>query len=191
MMIVQNSPLVSTYFLSIFTFDGITYPVTLADIGFDGSGGYVIASLLDCLLTTLNSKVVVGAYYNQAYPVFDFKCSLFTSWRALSNTTSTSVQISKMEMASAWLRASCPPLSLFFKRTYATTSYVPLHEVETITVTLTDTNPQAGLVGRIFNIPSGTLTMSQTVPNPVTLNSAFLTSVASSTLSSSTLSLSK
>ena len=186
MMIASNPVLVSTDFSSTFTFDGIPYPVTLADIGFDGSGGYVLASILDCLLTTLNSKVVVGAYYNQAYPVFDFKCSLFTSWRALSNTTSTSAQISKTEMASAWLRTSCPPLSLFFKRTYATTSYVPLHEVETITVTLTDTKPQAGLVGRIFNIPSGTLTMSQTAPNPVMFNSAFLTSVSSSTLSSST-----
>ena len=67
---------------------------------------------------------------------------------------------------------------------------MPTHKVETITVTLTDSNPQAVLVGCILNIPLETLTMSQmlTCPNPTMDNAEFLITctVASSSLSSST-----
>ena len=80
-------------------------------------------------------------------------------------------------MASLWLRSSCPSLLLFFNRTYPTTSYVTNHEVETITVTLTDNNKVKGLVGRIFNISTGTLTLTHTVANPTTQYSTFLTNI--------------
>ena len=176
-----NVSLQSTDFSSTFTFDNIPYPVTLANIGYNGSGGVVLASYLDCFLTTLNSKVVkTGGAYNQCYPVFDFNCSLFTSWQALGNVSSTSSGISKADMASAWLRASGPPLSLFFKRTYVTTSYVTNHEIQTITVTLSDNNKSRGLLGRIFNLPTGTLTITQTSPNPTTNNAGFLAAVNAS-----------
>ena len=167
----------ATDFSCTFTFDAIPYPVNLMNIGYDGSGGVVLASYLDCLLSTLNNKVITGGSYNQAYPVFDFKCSLFTSWRALTNNSSSSSGFSKADMASLWLRSSCPSLLLFFNRTYPTTSYVTNHEVETITVTLTDNNKVNGLVGRIFNISTGTLTLTHTVANPTTQYSTFLTNI--------------
>ena len=63
---------------------------------------------------------------------------------------------------------------------YATMSYVPTHEVQTITVTTTDNNTQAGLLGRIFKIPTGTLTLTQTSPNPTTNNAGFLAAVNAS-----------
>ena len=63
---------------------------------------------------------------------------------------------------------------------YATTSYVPTHEVQMITVTFTDNNKQAGLLGYIFNITTGTLTLTQTLPNPTTNNAGFLAAVNAS-----------
>ena len=177
----QTVNFAATDFTSTFTFDGIPYPVTLANIGYDGTGGVTLASLLDCLLTTLNSKVVkTGGTYNHCYPVFDFNCSLFSSWNALANTSSTASGISKVDMASAWLRSSCPPLSLFFKRTYASTSYVTNHEVQTISVTFADNVQTNGLLGRIFNLPTGTFTLTQTSPNPTTNNAGFLAAVNAS-----------
>ena len=170
--------IVSTDFTSTFYFDNIPYPVTLADIGYDGSGGVLLASYLDCLLSTLNNKVVIPVHYNQCHPVFDFKCSLFASWRALKTVSSSSTGFSKADMATMWLRASCPPLSLFFKCTYASTTYVTNHEIETITVTLTDNDKLNGLMGRIFNLSSGSITLTHTVANPITQNATFLTNVA-------------
>ena len=41
LIIGQTQPLVSTDFTSTFTFVGIPYPTTLADIGYDGDGGVV------------------------------------------------------------------------------------------------------------------------------------------------------
>ena len=63
--------IVSTDFTSTFTFDSIPYSITLADIGYDGRGGLVLASFLDCLLKTLNITVRINSYiaYNQCYPV--------------------------------------------------------------------------------------------------------------------------
>ena len=49
LILAQLQPLVSTDFTSTFTFDSIPYPITLTDIGYDGSGGSVLASYLDCL----------------------------------------------------------------------------------------------------------------------------------------------
>ena len=49
LIISQPQPLVSMDFTSTFTFDSIPYPITLADIGYNGSGGSVLASNLDCL----------------------------------------------------------------------------------------------------------------------------------------------
>ena len=170
--------IVSTDFTSTFYFDNIPYPATLADIGYDGSGGVLLASYLDCLLSTLNNKVVTPVHYNQCHPVFDFKCSLFTSWRALKTVSSSSTGFSKSDMATMWLRASCPPLSLFFKRSYTSTTYVTNHEIETITVTLTDNDKLNGLIGRIFNVASGSIILTHTVANPITQNATFLTNVA-------------
>ena len=174
----QTAPITLSMFTETFTFNGIGYPTVLADIGYDGSGGYVLASYLDCVLSTLSNQVVPpDPTYNECYPTFDFSCSLFLSWRNLSNVTSTSVQISKVDMITAWLRANCPPLSLFFNRTYANTTYSPNEEIQTITVTLTDSVPNAGLVSRIFNIPSGNLTLTQTSPDPISNNAGFLAAV--------------
>ena len=132
-------------------------------------------------MTTLNSKVVkTGGAYNQCYPVFDFKCLLFSSWNSLANTSYTASGISKVDLASAWLRSSCPPLSLFFKSTYASTSYVTNNEVQTISVTFADSNKTNGLIGCIFNVPTGTLTLTQTSPNPTTNNAGFLAAVNAS-----------
>ena len=71
-------------------------------------------------------------------------------------------------------------LSLFFKRTYVTTSYVTNHEIQTITVTLADNNKSQGVLGRIFNLPAGTLTLTQTSPNSTTSNAGFLAAVNAS-----------
>ena len=89
--------------------DGVAYPINLADIGYDGSG--VFESYLDCLLSSLNSRVLIATYSNQCYPVFDFKCLLFSSWISQRKVSSTVFQISKVDKVTTWLRANCPTLS--------------------------------------------------------------------------------
>ena len=42
---------------------------------------------------------------------------------------------------------------------------------------MSDNNKSQGLLGRIFNLPTGTLTITQTSPNPTTNNAGFLAAV--------------
>ena len=114
----QTASLTASSFQSNFVFNGISYPVALANIRYDGSGGYVLASYLDCILQTMNNWTTSffrhSYQFNSAYMTLDFKCSLFSSWNTLSNVSSTSSSVSKVDMANAWLRTNCPPLFLFF-----------------------------------------------------------------------------
>ena len=62
-------------FQSNFVLNGINYPVAFADIGYDGSGGYVLASYLDYILQTMNlytTSLFPCAYqFNLAYVTLD------------------------------------------------------------------------------------------------------------------------
>ena len=71
-------------------------------------------------------------------------------------------------------------LSLLFKQTHATKCYVMNNKIQTLTVTLTDNNKEAGLHGCIFNMPRDTVTMLQTSLNPINNNAAYLANVNAS-----------
>ena len=92
---------------------------------------------------------------------------------------SNGTPISKVDMASAWFM-QVVHFSMFFKQTNAAISYVMTHEIQTISVTFIENNKQAGLLGHIFNIPIGTLTLTQTSWNPTTNNAVYLAAVNAS-----------
>ena len=63
MLVNMVQPLVYTDFTSTFTIEDIQCPIILANIWYDGSGGIVLGSYLDCLLLTFNTRVVVNTYH--------------------------------------------------------------------------------------------------------------------------------
>ena len=79
----QTTVMVSSDFTLTFTLNGVPYAITLANIGYVGSGGHVLALYFNCLLASLNAEVILLYYYSYCYTVFVFKFSLFLNWRAL------------------------------------------------------------------------------------------------------------
>ena len=112
----QTSALTASSFQSNFVFNGIIYPVALADIGYDGSGGYILASYLDCPLNAMQSTrspcflICIPILFSlrdtgfQVLSVHQLErtqyCDL-DNWNALSTVTLTTSASSKVDMTTA------------------------------------------------------------------------------------------
>ena len=82
---IQTVVLTANKFQSTFVFNCVNYPVVLADIGYDGSCDYVLASYLNSIFQTYPTLMFLHPYqFNLAYATLYFKYSLLT--HSLENT---------------------------------------------------------------------------------------------------------
>ena len=150
--ISQTLTLTPANFIQNVTMNGTTVQTNLTDIFYDGSGGEYLARLLECLRLTLNTAFSTLLSNGGGTYTCDFSSTTFDSWNALSSTASTSTSLSKMDAATNWMRNNYSGLKLMLKNTSGSV----------MLVTFKDSNPQQGLVSRIFNISSGTLQLAST-----------------------------